>query len=377
VRVTGLFAGVGGIELGLGRSGHEADLLCENDPGAAAVLRARFPGVPLAADVRDLDALPPGTDLVAAGFPCQDLSQCGATKGISGEKSGLVSHLFRLLEACPAPWVLLENVPFMLRLGGGAAIRHLADRLESLGYRWAYRVVDARAFGIPQRRERVILLASLADSPASVLFSGGPGAPGEGDHRSRACGFYWTEGRRGLGWAVDAVPTMKGGSGLGIPSPPAIWMPDGRIVTPDIRDAERLQGLPPGWTEPAEAASKPSHRWKLVGNAVNAAVSSWVGARLAWRRDGRAELAGDLPAKGGWPKAAAGESGGRRAVRETTWPAALPAEPLADFLQFEPKPLSERATAGFLGRLLDSSLRYPPEFRAALEAHLERMRAAT
>jgi len=377
MRVTGLFAGVGGIELGLGRSGHEADLLCENDPGAAAVLRARFPGVPLAADVRDLDALPPGTDLVAAGFPCQDLSQCGATKGISGEKSGLVSHLFRLLEATPSPWVLLENVPFMLRLGGGAAIRHLADRLESLGYRWAYRVIDARAFGVPQRRERVILLASLADSPAAVLFSGGPGAPGEGDHRGRACGFYWTEGRRGLGWAVDAVPTMKGGSGVGIPSPPAIWMPDGRIVTPDIRDAERLQGLPVGWTEPAEAASKPSHRWKLVGNAVNAAVSSWVGARLAWRRDGSAEASGGLPEKGGWPKAAAGGPDGRWAVEETTWPAALPAEPLADFLEFEPKPLSERATAGFLGRLLESSLRYPPEFRAALEAHLERMRAAT
>ena len=51
------------------------------------------------------------------------------------------------------------------------------------------------------------------------------------------------------GWAVDAVPTLKGGSTVGIPSPPAIWYPDDDYIgTPDIRDAERLQGFDAGWT---------------------------------------------------------------------------------------------------------------------------------
>jgi len=373
MRVTGLFAGIGGIELGLANAGHGTDLLCECDPGAAAVLAERLPEACLVPDVRDMDALPPGCDLVTAGFPCQDLSQCGRTGGITGDKSGLVSHLFRLLEKSPSPWVLIENVPFMLRLGGGAAIRYLADRLESLGYRWAYRVVDARAFGVPQRRERVFLLASLHEDPGAALFSGGVEPPGEGDHAGRACGFYWTEGNRGLGWAADAVPTLKGGSGLGIPSPPAIWMPDGRIVTPDIRDAERLQGFPAGWTEPAGRAAKPSHRWKLAGNAVCVRAAAWVGFGLL-RRGGAAEPTGELSEKGSWPKAAVGGPDGRFAVRSTTWPVSMPAEPLAEFLRFEPKPLSARATAGFLGRLLRSSLRYPAEFREALEAHLALMR---
>src|SRR5690606_11088514 len=77
--VAGLFAGVGGIELGLRRAGHEAALLCEFDPGASAVLEQRFRGVRLHGDVRTLAALPREVDLLAAGFPCQDLSQAGQT----------------------------------------------------------------------------------------------------------------------------------------------------------------------------------------------------------------------------------------------------------------------------------------------------------
>ena len=108
---------------------------------------------------------------------------------------------------------------------------------------------------IPQRRRRVYLLASRSENPEEYLFGEDAGEPDKEHHAGRACGFYWTEGLRGLGWAVDAVPTLKGGSTIGIPSPPAIWMPDGRIVTPDIRDAEQLQGFDPDWTKPAEASS--------------------------------------------------------------------------------------------------------------------------
>ena len=179
-------------------------------------------------DVLSLEGLP-DCDLVAAGFPCQDLSQAGRTAGIGGRNSGLVRRVFELLEQAEHPprWLLLENVPFMLQLDRGDAMRYLARRLGELGYRWAYRVVDARAFGLPQRRRRVILLASRTDDPREILFHGDAGEPETPDHRGRACGFYWTEGVRGLGWAVDGVPTLKGGSTIGIPSPPAIWMPDG------------------------------------------------------------------------------------------------------------------------------------------------------
>src|SRR4029077_8254229 len=130
-------------------------------------------------------------------------------------------------------------------------MEYVVGELERLEYRWAYRVIDTRAFGIPQRRERVFLVASKTEDPRKVLFSGSVEAPvGKRELNGAACGFYWTEGTKGLGWAVDAIPTLKGGSTVGIPSPPAILLPSGRIVKPDIRDAERLQGFRADWTRP-------------------------------------------------------------------------------------------------------------------------------
>jgi C-5 cytosine-specific DNA methylase len=91
---AGLFAGIGGVELGLSRSDHETLLLCEFDSAAKAVLEDRFSGAQLAHDVRDLRSLPKATELLTAGFPCQDLSQAGKTAGIGGARSGLVGEGF-------------------------------------------------------------------------------------------------------------------------------------------------------------------------------------------------------------------------------------------------------------------------------------------
>lgn len=219
---VGLFSGVGGIELGLSRAGHESLIVCEVDEVASAVLQHRFPDVDYHADVCTLDALPADTQLVAGGFPCQDLSQAGRTAGIEGARSGLVGQVFRLIEQRQVPWLFLENVPFMLQLSKGRALDVIMSALEHHGYQWAYRVVDSRAFGLPQRRRRVLIVASLDEDPRGVLFADDAGKPEPLDREGRACGFYWTEGVRGLGWAVDAVPTLKGGlHGGGPVSPPA------------------------------------------------------------------------------------------------------------------------------------------------------------
>ena len=225
LRVAGLFAGIGGIEKGLSSSGHHSELLCEFDADASTVLKARFPEVKLVGDVRDLKAkdIPP-VEVLAGGFPCQDLSQAGRTAGIQGKKSGLVDEMFRLMETMkPTPrWILFENVPFMLRLDKGEAMRYLTNWLSEHGYIWAYRVVDSRAFGLPQRRQRVIMLASKVPGydPRQILFADDAGEPVVKETKDTAYGFYWTEGVRGLGWGIDCVPTLKGGSTVGIPSPP-------------------------------------------------------------------------------------------------------------------------------------------------------------
>ncbi len=372
---VGLFAGIGGIELGLSRAGHETLLLCEFDRAASAVLEARFPGTKHASDVRDLRSLPKETELLVGGFPCQDLSQAGKTAGIGGARSGLVGEVFRLLERKRVEWVLLENVSFMLQLGRGRALDLIFSELERLGYKWAYRVVNSRAFGVPQRRERVYILASRNHDPRNVLFVDEVQEPDDRrSFRDVACGFYWTEGLRGLGWAVDSVPTLKGGSTIGIPSPPAIILPTGRVVKPDLRDAERIQGFDADWTEPAETVTKRGGRWKLVGNAVTVNTAEWIGRRL--RSPGVYDATGDVALVGGtsWPTAAYNVAGLRVRAELSKWPVRIPSLPLQTFLQFEPEDLSAKATAGFLSRAYQAKLRFPPGFLEALEGHLARMR---
>lgn len=371
-RVAGLFAGVGGLEKGLAAAGHHTELLCEIDPGAKAVLAARFPDVRLHDDIQTLDALPRSIDLLAAGFPCQDLSQAGRTAGIAGARSGLVGQVFRLLAERPVEYVLLENVPFMLQLSGGHAMEVIVRSLEELGYRWAYRVVDARAFGIPQRRQRVFLLAMLHGDPRDILFVDDVGEPKDVEYPEPvAFGFYWTEGTKGLGWAVNAVPTLKGGSTVGVPSPPAVWMPSGEIVTVGITDAERLQGLPSGWTKPAEEVVRPGMRWRLVGNAVSVPVARWIGRRLA--RPGQFQERAMMPLFPGarWPHAAWNVGDGRFRCDLSMWPVQYQRKLLHEFLAAT-EPLSPRATAGFLSRARKSSLRFPPGFLDAVQRHLTR-----
>jgi len=373
LKVAGLFAGIGGIELGMARAGHEAVVLCENDSAATAVLEDRFPDVPKHGDVATLRDLPKGTTLLTAGFPCQDLSQAGRVKGIRGAKSGLIGEVLRLLESREVPWVLIENVPFMLQLAKGEALEVIVSALEHLGYRWAYRVVDSRALGLPQRRRRVYLVASLEGDPRDVLYVDDVGKqldPPKAEWKGEACGFYWTEGLKGLGWAYDAVPTLKGGSTIGIPSSPAIVL-DGRLVTPDIRDAERMQGFEVDWTQAAEHIKKPSFRWRLVGNAVTVDVAQWIGERLA--NPGSYDDGDDaaLIKVGSWPSAAYNVSGVRMKPEGVSeWPRLTSRAPLADFLQFEPALLSPRAARGFHSRASRAKLRFPPGFLDLVERHI-------
>lgn len=389
LKTAGLFAGIGGLELGFHQAGHETSLLCEIEPHANAVLKARFPESDLHDDVRKLKSLPK-IDLLAAGFPCQDLSQAGKTAGIKGKNSGLVGEVFRLLESGRRgpKWLLLENVPFMLQLDQGRAMTFLTKTLQQLGYNWAYRTIDTRAFGLPQRRQRVIMLASKTEDPRAILYCDDAGPPSELTPREQtkvACGFYWTEGIRGLGWAVDAVPTLKGGSGIGIPSPPAIWMrhDSDEIVTPEIRDAERLQGFPADWTLQREQDGISSGRkalaarWKLVGNAVSVPLAKWVGDQLASPGDFDDFEKSRKWGGGAWPPAACGIDKQVMRVEVSLWPLRVPAPHLADFLKFPTKPLSERATAGFLERTTRSQLRFSEGFLEAVASHLEQMRDTT
>lgn len=368
MKVTGLFAGIGGLELGMSAGGHQTQLLVEHNPAAMHVLRRRFPDTKLEGDVRDLVSLPKGTDVLVAGFPCQDLSSVGRKVGIDGARSSLVGEVFRLATRSDVPWLVLENVPFLMSLAQGAALKLITSTLTELGYRWAYRVVDSNAFGLPQRRNRWYLVASRVGDPRDVLLADDTEKPAPAmTYPDVACGFYWTEGMRSFGWGVDCVPPIKCGSSVGVPSPPAIRLPSGRYITPEIRDTERLQGFPADWTAPAEEVGRPGERWRMVGNSVSTPVAAWIGRRLA--TPGTYDRPRDPEwTQPKWPRKAAWADldGVVHAADVGPWPEWHPRPPLADFLNYEGKPLSQRAAAGFLSRTRKGTLRFPPGFLAEL-----------
>ncbi|MFJ4583751.1 DNA cytosine methyltransferase [Streptomyces echinatus] len=378
LRVAGLFAGIGGLELGLKRAGLETAMLCEVWEPAQAVLSKQFPSTPLEPDVRELKALPSDVNVVTAGFPCQDLSQAGRTAGIKGEQSGLVSHVFRLLKKHHPRWLVLENVRNMLVLDKGEAMLHLVQELEALGYSWAYRLVDSRFTGVPQRRQRVLFVASLTEDPRNVLLSEDAGEPETENLPTDAYGFYWTEGLRGLGWAQDGVPTIKGGSGLSIPSPPALWIPSNpvghRIVTPSITDAEQLQGFEKDWTLAEGTTEKKGDRWKLVGNAVTVGVSQWLGEQLLNPGVYDESEAVEMSERDRWPTAAWGHGGGRWRSQVSMWPQHLPYTHILDLVDRSGlTPLSYRAAAGFYSRTQKAKLKFDEAFLLDMKKHVEHM----
>lgn len=375
LKVAGLFAGIGGIELGLDQAGHETELLCESWQPASNVLQSRFPGVPCHPDVRELRSLPRSVDLVTAGFPCQDLSQAGMGAGIGGDQSGLVGNVFKLVRRRHPRWLLLENVQFMLQLDRGRAMAFLVDELTSMKYRWAYRVVDSRFTGVPQRRRRVILLASRTEDPRTVLFADEAGERHDSDYRNDAFGFYWTEGLKGLGWAKDATPTLKGGSTVGIPSAPGIWLPGAepgrKLLMPTIDNCEELQGFPPGWTSAADEGRRNGPRWKLTGNAVTVGVAAWIGERLASPGEMLAPSA-RLESGVAWPTAAWGDGKGAWRVDISEYPRHEPYVHLRDLLDEQTaRAVSNRGATGFYGRTLAAKLRFDPRFIEDVVEHIE------
>lgn len=221
--VVSLFSGVGGIDLAFERAGCTTRLLCEQDKHAAKVLARHFPDAPIHHDVKELTAddlraagARPGRTVVLAGFPCQDLSVAGRRRGLrEGTRSGLFFEIIRILRNFPARWVLLENVPGLLSQDGGRAMGAVLGSLAELGYGFAFRVLDAQHFGVPQRRRRVVIVGRLGDSgaaPAQVLLEpegcGGDLAP------SRASGPRTSRGpARGADGAgiVNSLTAAQGG----------------------------------------------------------------------------------------------------------------------------------------------------------------------
>ena len=172
MRHASFFSGVGGLDLGFEKAGIKTVSVCEIDPYASSVLEERFPDAPNLGSITEINANDiPEADIWSGGFPCQDLSVAGKRAGFAGKRSSLAFTFLDLVEQRRPRWIVLENVPGLFSSNKGADFGRLLYEMEQIGYGVAWRTLDARYFGVPQRRRRVFLVGSLgSDRAGAVLF---------------------------------------------------------------------------------------------------------------------------------------------------------------------------------------------------------------
>jgi len=340
--VGSTFTGVGGADLGLERAGFSIAWQCELDAWKRSVLAAHWPDVPIYDDITTLHD-PALVDLLIGGFPCQDLSVAGKRKGFTGERSILAFEFLRLAESLRPRWLLLENVPGLLSSNRGRDLARLLDEVGTIGYGWAFRILDARYFGVPQRRRRVFICARRADTlndsrRASEIAlralwegSGGDTTPGWPPRQDTATSVGSSSEERGIfnataafgGWREDVraatlsqrdykssnhllaepVLSYRKSKRAQTDQDDETWVEAdetntlNRFDTGDTRatqaiiepamvrrltpvECERLMGWPDGWTAPVGVKAADSKRYAACGDGIVSWVAYWIGQRI-------------------------------------------------------------------------------------------------
>lgn len=159
--VGSLFSGIGGLDLGLERAGMQVLWQCEIDPYCRRVLEKHWPEVTRYDDIREITGDEVGyTDVLAGGFPCQDVSTAGKRAGIKeGTRSGLWAEYARLIGEIKPRWVIIENVPGLLSVDSGRGMGTVLYDLAVRGYDAEWDCISAASVGALHRRDRIFIVA--------------------------------------------------------------------------------------------------------------------------------------------------------------------------------------------------------------------------
>jgi len=168
-----LFAGAGGLALGMHNAGIDSQLLVDNDKSAVATLQKNLPKIDsrcISVTDLDLTEYANGIDVMAGGFPCQAFSYAGLKRGFDDARGTLFYEYARLIEQVNPKLVLGENVRGLLNHDGGRTLSTMITILESLGYRVAFKVLRAQFLDVPQKRERLIIIGLREDIGGDFFF---------------------------------------------------------------------------------------------------------------------------------------------------------------------------------------------------------------
>lgn len=172
LRFIDLFAGIGGIRCGLEQAAREKELtpVCvmtsEIKPYAVNVLKENHPGETVTGDITKVDTRNiPDFDILCAGFPCQAFSSAGKRQGFADTRGTLFFEVERILRDKRPKGFILENVEGLVNHDGGKTLQVIVDRLSALNYKFDFRVLNSKYFGVPQERKRIYIVGSVFERP--------------------------------------------------------------------------------------------------------------------------------------------------------------------------------------------------------------------
>lgn len=156
-----LFAGMGGFRRALDELGGRCVYSSEIDPVCRETYRRNYGEEP-EGDIKAADeTLMPDHDLLAGGFPCQSFSIAGRKLGFSDPRGTLFFDILRVAKAKRPQALLLENVKHLSKHDGGNTLATIGNCLEEIGYHFSWKVLNSKDFGVPQSRERTMMVASM------------------------------------------------------------------------------------------------------------------------------------------------------------------------------------------------------------------------
>lgn len=171
MRIVSLFSGAGGLDLGFTKAGH--DIVWANDSFVDAVktYKNNIGDHIVCTDISlvNVESIP-DCDMIIGGFPCQGFSVANTKRSVEDERNALYKQLIRVIVAKKPKYFLAENVKGLLSLDKGAVFDMILSDFSRIGYKVKYQILNAANFGVPQTRERVIIVGIREDIDYEYSF---------------------------------------------------------------------------------------------------------------------------------------------------------------------------------------------------------------
>ena len=171
MNIISLFSGAGGLDLGLIQAGNQVIWANDIDKNAVETYKLNIGDHILLEDIKnvDIDTIPDG-DVVVGGFPCQGFSQANRFRMLDDERNALYKFFYRVIKQKQPKVFLAENVKGILTLGKGEAIKQIIADFEKAGYRTELHLVNMANYGVPETRQRVIIVGQRIDLGEEMIF---------------------------------------------------------------------------------------------------------------------------------------------------------------------------------------------------------------